>query len=261
MTNQLYACLTFDFDAESVQIRQLEEQGRISKGQFAVRRGMPRILTLLRKYDIKATFFTCGWVVEQYPNSVEKIIEEGHELAAHGYLHEYMDKLSVFEEEIVIERMTRPLEKFVDKVKGFRAPYWRLSPNTLELIAKAGYIYDSSLFNDDRPYVLTLPDSKKLVEFPVEWYLDDWQVFETYQHSPSSVLEIWKSQFDAFSNDDEIPLNRRVFCLTNHPAAIGHAYRLNVLEDLIKHMKTKNVIFSRMSDVAEGILQDHEISD
>jgi peptidoglycan/xylan/chitin deacetylase (PgdA/CDA1 family) len=254
MHKDLTVCLTFDYDAESVQIRQLEELGRVSKGQFAVRRGIPRILALLEKYGIKATFFTCGWVVEQYPESVKQIVKKGHELAAHGYLHEYLDKLSIFEEKIVIEKMTKPLENFVDKVRGFRAPYWQLSPNTLNLIAEAGYIYDSSLFDDDRPYILQLANSKRLVEFPVEWYLDDWPVFEMHQHSPSTALDIWKSQFDAFSEVNDVPSNRRVFCLTNHPAAIGHAYRMNVLENLIKHMKTKNVIFKRMMDVAEKIL-------
>ncbi|MHA2165329.1 MAG: hypothetical protein ACXAAT_05630 [Candidatus Hodarchaeales archaeon] len=53
-------CLTFDFDAESVQIREREELGRVSKGQFAVRRGIPRILALLKKHGIRGTFFTCG---------------------------------------------------------------------------------------------------------------------------------------------------------------------------------------------------------
>ncbi|MHA1975828.1 MAG: polysaccharide deacetylase family protein [Candidatus Hodarchaeales archaeon] len=246
-------CLTFDFDAESVQVRQEEEQGRVSKGQFAVKRGIPRILTLLKKYSIKATFFTCGWVAEEYPVLVKEIVKNGHELGAHGYLHEYFDKLSVEQEKNVIEKMTKPLLEFTDQIKGFRAPYWHLSPVTLKLVAEAGYVYDSSLFSDDRPYYIP---SSNLLEFPVEWFLDDWVIFEIHQHSPTSAFDIWKSQFDSFSEIDDIPTNRRVFTLTCHPAAIGHTYRLNVLEKLINHMKVQNVTFQRMGDVAAQIIDE-----
>jgi peptidoglycan/xylan/chitin deacetylase (PgdA/CDA1 family) len=246
-------CLTFDFDAESVQIREREELGRVSKGQFAVRRGIPRILNLLKKHRIKGTFFTCGWVAEEYPELVKEIVSDNHELGAHGYLHEYFDQLSSFQERIIIEKMTDPLKKFTNQVKGFRAPYWQLSPNTLKFISEAGYIYDSSLFSDDRPYII---QSLNLIEFPVEWFLDDWVIFEIHQHSPTAAFDIWKSQFDAFIELDDIPSNRRIFTLTCHPAAIGHLYRLNVLEKLITHMKSKNVTFLKMGDVAERISRE-----
>ena len=83
--SELTVCLTFDLDAESAQIRQKENPVRISKGQFAIQRGMPRILSLLNKYEINATFFVCGWVAETYPEIVEKItgiMKKQHEPAA-----------------------------------------------------------------------------------------------------------------------------------------------------------------------------------
>ena len=80
----IHVCLTFDLDAESVQVRKKEGVGRISKGQFAIRCGMPRILDLLRKYKLPATFFVCGWVAEQYPKIMRQIVAEKHEVAAHG---------------------------------------------------------------------------------------------------------------------------------------------------------------------------------
>ncbi|MCK5141790.1 MAG: polysaccharide deacetylase family protein, partial [Candidatus Heimdallarchaeota archaeon] len=68
--SEIYVCLTFDFDAESAQIRQEEDPVRISKGQFAVQRGLGRVLALLAKYEIKSTFFVCGWVAEKYPQHI-----------------------------------------------------------------------------------------------------------------------------------------------------------------------------------------------
>ncbi|MFX0183247.1 MAG: polysaccharide deacetylase [Candidatus Hodarchaeota archaeon] len=257
MKNTVIVCLTFDFDAESVQIRQLEEPGRISKGQFAIKRGIPRILSLLKKHEIYCTFFTCGWVAEKYPELTGDIVTNGHEIAAHGYLHESLDSISIYEEEEIFNRTDRALKEITKNIRGFRAPYWKLSPNTLELVAKTGYIYDSSLFDDDRPYFLQIPDStEKLVEFPVEWFLDDWIIFEEQQNSPTTALDIWKSQFDAFIKVEDIPDTYRVFQITFHPACIGHAYRIRVVDQLISYMKKTDytVKFEKMGDVAENIL-------
>ncbi|MFX1507245.1 MAG: polysaccharide deacetylase family protein [Promethearchaeota archaeon] len=255
-SDEITVCLTFDFDADSVQARQLEEPGRISKGLFAVRRGIPRILSLLDKHGIKATFFVCGWVGEKYAELTKSIIDNQHEIAAHGYLHEYFDTLSIYEEKAIIDNTTRILENFTDKILGFRAPYFKLSSNTLRLLAEAGYIYDSSLMADDHPYLLSFPDlTNKMVEFPVEWFLDDWVMFESHQHSPVNVFEIWKNQFDAFLDMEDIPPTHRIINYTFHPACIGHAYRIKVLDHLISHMKSKNTRFVRMMDAAEELFR------
>lgn len=256
MSNDITVCLAFDFDAESAQIRQLEDPGRVSKGQFAIRRGIPRILSLLNKHRIETTFFVCGWVGEEYPELMKKLTNDGHEIAAHGYLHEYFDTLSIGEERDIIEKTTQILQEFTEKIKGFRAPYFKLSINTIKLIAEAGYIYDSSLMGDDHPYFLELPEpTHKLVEFPVEWFLDDWVIFEHHQHPPEAAFDIWKTQFDFFLEMEDIPENHRILNFTFHPSCIGHAYRMNVLNRLISHMKTKNVKFSRMDAAAEVLLK------
>jgi len=253
----IIVCLTFDYDAESVQIRALEEAVRVSKGQFAVNRGLSRILALLEKHKIQATFFTCGWVADEYPETVSEIVSQDHEIAAHGYLHENFDTLSVYEQKDALQKTHKALEKIggSGSVKGFRAPYWRLAHNTLQLITEMGYIYDSSLMADDRPYVLQFSDiAGKLVEFPVEWFLDDWPLFEMKQKSPASVFETWKAQFDALIEMDDIPEGYRVFNLTLHPSCSGHAYRIRLLERLIEYMKAAGAKFSKMGDVAESIL-------
>ena len=249
--SELTVCLTFDLDAESAQIRQKENPVRISKGQFAIQRGMPRILSLLNKYEINATFFVCGWVAETYPETVSNILIKEHEVAAHGYMHEYLDKLSYDVEQTIHERTNTILENLGGKVQGFRAPYWILSNYTLEIISDLGYIYDSSLMNEDRPHTYTIPETdKRIVEFPVEWYLDDWILFEEKQQTPSAVFEIWKSQFDAMMEMEDREENRCVYTLTCHPSCIGHSYRIQVLERLIKYMNSHKAQFSKMKKIA-----------
>jgi peptidoglycan/xylan/chitin deacetylase (PgdA/CDA1 family) len=188
---------------------------------------------------------------------MSKIVEQNHEIGAHGFLHEDFDTLSVYEQKDVLQKTHKALEEIggSGSVKGFRAPYFRLASNTLRLIAEMGYIYDSSLMADDRPYILQFPEiDRKLIEFPVEWYMDDWPLFETKQMSPSTVFEIWKAQFDALLEMNDIPEGYRVFNLTLHPACSGHAYRIRLLDRLVEHMKDVGAKFSRMENVAESIL-------
>ncbi|MHA1220033.1 MAG: polysaccharide deacetylase family protein [Candidatus Heimdallarchaeaceae archaeon] len=231
--NEISVCLTFDVDAESAQIRKGEDPVKISKGQFAIQRGVPRILDLLKKYDIRSTFFVCGWVAEKYPETIQNIISDGHEIAAHGYLHEELDTLEFNEETIVHEHTNQILEDLAGQIKGFRAPYWKF------------------LMDEDRPYIYSVPESpRNLVEFPVEWYLDDWILFEQLQQPPTSVFEIWKSQFDAIQEIKDMEDSRRVYTLTCHPACIGHAYRIQMLERLIRYMKSKQATFSKIHPIA-----------
>ena len=253
--NEVSVCLTFDVDAESAQIRKGEGPVKISKGQFAIQRGIPRILELLNKHDIKSTFFVCGWVAEKCPQCIQDIIDDGHEIAAHGYLHEELDKLEFNEETIVHEHTNQILGDLAGKIKGFRAPYWKLSKYTLTIIAEMGYSYDSSLMDEDRPYVYSIPESpKNLVEFPVEWFLDDWILFEQLQQSPTAVFETWKAQYDAIQEINDLQDSRRVYTLTNHPSCIGHAYRIQMLERLIRYMKSKQAIFSKLLPIANEYL-------
>ena len=252
--SKINVCLTFDLDAETVQVRKKEDIVRISKGQFAINRGVPRILDLLERKNIQATFFTCGWVADEYPETVELIHSKGHELAAHGYLHEELDKCSRDEEEEIHKKTFKALRKITNEVIGFRAPYWQMSENTLDLIAEQGCLYDSSLMADDRPYkIITNKYEKSLIEFPVEWFLDDWILFEQKQLPPSSVLEIWLRQFYALKRSKDIEKEMKVFNITMHPSCIGHCYRLQTLKDLITVMKVNRGQFLRMGDLAKKL--------
>jgi peptidoglycan-N-acetylglucosamine deacetylase len=81
--------LTYDMDADSSWIsRGLDEPIARSAGQFEVNVGTPCILELMKWFGLKTTFFTPGWIAEQYPKMVEAVAKDGHEIGFHGYLHE-----------------------------------------------------------------------------------------------------------------------------------------------------------------------------
>jgi peptidoglycan/xylan/chitin deacetylase (PgdA/CDA1 family) len=242
--------LTFDFDAESAQVRKTPHLPvTLSKGQFA-RVGVDRILRLLDRYGIRATFFTPAWTARQYSELVHEIVQRGHEIAAHGYLHENLSELDENKERGVHEKSMKMLAETAGKKPvGFRAPYWEWSQRTLGFLRKYQFAYDSSLMNDDKPYLMESSSGTEIYELPVEWFLDDWALFEERRQSPGMVFEAWKSEFDAVHE-----LGIGYFMLTMHPECIGRASRMCMLEQLVNHIRAKNGIeFARCDELVEHL--------
>ncbi|HYM40472.1 MAG TPA: polysaccharide deacetylase family protein, partial [Thermoplasmata archaeon] len=187
---KMRVALTFDVDAESAQVRETPNLPvALSKGRFA-RIGVPRILDLLDKYGIRSTFFTPGWTAQAYPEMLRDIVRRGHELAAHGYLHEHLAELDVDAERKVHERSVSILEAFTgQRPRGFRAPYYEWSERTPGILRELGFRYDSSRMDDDEPYRIDDGPAAGLTELPVEWFLEDWVFFEEQRQPPSAVLE------------------------------------------------------------------------
>ena len=115
-----------------------------------VERNVERILAMLAARDVKATFFTLGWIAERYPHVVRDIVAQGHELASHGYGHERASDLSpeAFREDIT--RAKRLLEDLGGvAVQGYRAPSFSIGTGNLwalDELARAGYRYSSSIY-------------------------------------------------------------------------------------------------------------------
>ncbi len=84
---RLTACLTFDLDALSVWIAGSDNPAKISRGEFVVV-AVPRILSLLQRHEIRATFFVPGHTALAYPDLVRRVRDAGHELGHHGWVHE-----------------------------------------------------------------------------------------------------------------------------------------------------------------------------
>ena len=114
------------------------------------------LLELLRKYNVTATFFTLGYIADQYPELIEKIVSLGHEIASHGYSHHDLRKISdeVLEDEL--KKSVASLEKISnEKVQGFRAPFFSISKHNLDKfnIIKKYFKYDSSIFPVKNPTI------------------------------------------------------------------------------------------------------------
>lgn len=244
--------LTFDLDADS-SVRgpysgRPDEPVARSKGQFGPKVGLPRILNLLDRYSIKSTFFVPGWVAETYPESVQEIAQRGHEVGAHGYKHENLAQLNSQHDEVeAFRKSIDQLQTIVgQRPAGFRAPDWEFSPYTIENLIKFDFKYDSSLMDDERPYLIKYQGKPTgIVELPVAWLWDDWSIFEVHRRPPNEAFDIWVQEFNALYAGKRSYLN-----LTMHPQTIGRASRTAMLETLIRNMRRrKGITFSRCIDL------------
>jgi peptidoglycan/xylan/chitin deacetylase (PgdA/CDA1 family) len=226
----------------------------MSWGQYGARVGTPRILELLKKNDIRASFFVPAVSAMLYPDEQKRIIAEGHEIALHGWIHELNSTLDYDDERDLMFRSADELEKITGtRPVGVRTPSWDFSPHTLAIIKELGLLYDSSLMADEDCYELLL-DGKptSIIEVPVEWIRDDAPYFSMHRMlslrpytAPEAVLEIFRREFDGAYEAGGL------FQLTMHPHVITPRSRIWLLEELIRYMRSKDVWFGMHAEVAE----------
>lgn len=150
--NRMVNALTFDVEdyfqvsAFSAYIPRSEWQQRECRVEFNVE----RLLSLLDDYGVHATFFTLGWIAKRYPELVRRIVENGHELASHGYSHERATEQDHTSFSADIREAKCLLEDIAGvEVRGFRAPSFSIGPRNewaLGCIERAGYQYSSSIY-------------------------------------------------------------------------------------------------------------------
>src|SRR4249920_765221 len=235
--------LTFDVDAESailaVDPAYAARLTTMSHQAYGPKVGVPRILRMLERQGITGSFFVPGLTADRYPGTVEAIVAAGHELGHHGYSHVPYHALSDDEQRRDVERALESLERITGRrPDGFRAPWWELTNSTPALLAELGFSWDSSMMDDDRPYLL---DSGRgiLVEMPVHWMLDDWEqyAFLPEPHigavieSPAKVLDLWGGELEALADEGGLVVH------TSHPFLSGRPSRVVTLERVVERAR------------------------
>jgi peptidoglycan/xylan/chitin deacetylase (PgdA/CDA1 family) len=258
-------CLTFDFDAMSGFIaRGMTTPTPISRGEFGVV-ASERILALLRRHEIPTTWFIPGHTIETYPAACAKVVAAGHEIGHHGWTHVPPANLSREAEEAGLVRGNEAIKRLSGQTaRGYRSPSWDLSPHTIELLLKHGFLYESSMMGHDYlPYrarqgdvielekPAVLGPETKLVEMPISWTLDDYPHFEFVRTSTailgglkpaSGVLENWYDDFDYMTRI----MDWGIITYTCHPFVIGRGHRMLMLERLIEKLRARGAVFLTM---------------
>ena len=261
---QHFVCLTFDLDNASAAVaRGITSPTNISRGDF----GMVATERLLGKHAIRGTWFIPGHTIETYPASARAVHTAGHEIAHHGWTHRVPATLGREAEEAELVRGNEAIRALTGAyARGYRSPAWDLSPDSIELLLKHGFLYDSSLMGHDYlPYqardgdVIGLdepirygPDTA-LVEMPISWSLDDYPVFE-YARLPNAInpglmnAELvganWLADFRYMADH----YDWGVLTYTFHPHVIGRGHRLIMLEGLIEKLRAGGAVFVTMEE-------------
>lgn len=257
---QVAVALSFDADQETSTLRDgTTSPALLAQGEYGSRAGMPRILKLLERYSIPASFYIPAVAALLHPDDVKQAAEAGHEIGLHGWIHERNSNLAAEDERTLTLRAAEVLTTLAGKAPvGLRTASWDFSDATLTIVRELGLLYDSSLMGDDECYEL-LEDGQPtgIVELPVEWIKDDYPYFgmnrlaNVRPHTPpSAVLEIWRREFDGAYDENGL------FLLTMHPHIIGHRSRLSILDELVQYMRSKpGVWFATHAQVAQYVKQ------
>jgi len=253
--------ISFDSDHETNELREGGKSiGRMCWGQYGNRVGVPRIRALLEKHDVKATFYVPAVAAMLYPEEQRALVDEGHEIGIHGWIHELNSVLPLAAERDLMLRSADVLEKISGRrAVGMRTPSWDFSPNTLAIQKEMGLFYDSSLMADEDCYELLLRgDPTGVVELPVEWVRDDAVYFSMNRFAslrpytpPTDVFETFRRELDAAWEEGGI------FQLTMHPHIIGYRSRIWIVDELIRHAKSKGKVWFATHEQVARYAKEH----
>ena len=241
---------TWDMDADSLLhlVHPNDSDTRISTDSM-LRYGpliaVERIIEICEELGVKHTFFVPGWCAEKYPEALRMIVGAGHEVAHHGYLHEFPNEMTRDKEAYWTKRGYDAIAEVTGTApRGWRAPWYKFSKYSLEILLDLGFTYDCSLMGDDVPHLLRC-DKGDLVELPGNWQLDDWPHF-VHNHdmdymmpikAPREAMACYMAEFDAMWEHHGFWVN----CF--HPFCSAQVARMMMVKDMMKQMQDKGEVW------------------
>jgi peptidoglycan-N-acetylglucosamine deacetylase len=253
-------CLSFDVDNESWLLAGGQTSPTtLSGADYGAQQGLPRMLALLDRYQLPATFFIPAVSALLHPEMIPAIQKSGrHEIGVHGWIHEFPPAAGSAEEE---ERLMNKAIDFLTNATGkrpvgYRAPSWAYSANTLALVRKAGFLYESSLQSMDEPYeIVSNGQPTGLVEIAIDWTLTETPYLGRggTMPSPEAVFALYRDEFDGAYAE------RTMFVLTLHPHVAGHRAPMKHFAELVAYMKSKpGVWFATAEQIARYVKANAE---
>jgi peptidoglycan/xylan/chitin deacetylase (PgdA/CDA1 family) len=220
--------------------------------EYGGRTGIWNILEVLETSGLKATFFVCGTTAEKYPDAVRAAHKAGHEIAGMSYSFERVRTASVAREQAMVRKTVRVLQDICGaEIKGWRCPDYRISPQTLDVLSEEGFVWDSSMLNDDFPCLFDCSGGK-LIEIPFTTSTAD-KTFIGYPYpmkgGPDGLLDVWTCEFEALYRESE--QGSRFMILSIQTWATGRPASLRTLQQFIERLQTYNdVRFASCGEIA-----------
>lgn len=264
-----------DFDAQSLWLGAFNwpSPAFMARGEFGAEVGVPRLLELYRKYEVKSTFFTPGHTLDTFPDACKAIQADGHEFGVHGYYHENPTKIERDTEKHLMELALESYDKQLGiRPVGYRSPYWDYSESTLDLVEEFEFLYDSSLMARDLvPYHPqrwqirweqgnVAGRASRVLEIPTNWYLDDFPPLaytgaQAGMQDSNTIFQRWKDIFDYAY--ERVP--NACYAVAVHPQVIGQAHHMMWFERLVDYIASKDgAWFCTCEEIARAWEPDEE---
>lgn len=182
---------------ERAAVRRSEPEGRWRpEGEYSYTVGLPRILDLLGEAGLKATFFWPLIEAETRPDLLDRCMKDGHEIAAYGHAYESAAELEGREAELIGRTHEYLTARTGTAPMGFRAPGGVMTLDTIPILSRFGYQYDSSLYDDDLPHSLAPDGGGSMVELPPFDALTDATYFRQ-RYTLERMRAFFEEEFDA----------------------------------------------------------------
>jgi peptidoglycan/xylan/chitin deacetylase (PgdA/CDA1 family) len=256
---KLIVAIGFDFEAEEdaeYLSTDMPDFWDYHERQYGGRRGIWRVLDVLDRHDVNATFFICSALLKSYPDACREIGRREFEVAAHTIHHEHLDRYSPEDENEMFGLMQQMFGEFYGSAPvGFRTCF--PSVHTLDFVADHGFYYDTTVRDDDLPYLMQRPGRGEYIEIPRGFNGDaPWigcpvvtPLHTGRYNAPSDVLEAWKWEFDWLRQEGQREQKLLTLCL--HPYNIGRPSRALAFDRLLSHYEQfDDVYFATHLEVA-----------
>ncbi len=246
-----------------------------ARGEFGARVGIPRIMEVLEKHNVRGTWFTPGVIADTYPELIRELADKGHEIAHHGYFHECPASMTKAQEKASFVKGIKAIERATGGKKpvGYRVPFEipnasDISTSTIKIMMDLGFKYisqhmgpydfrvskvrDGDKYYFDRPPkfgkevdLLNIPVNE-LIEDDLAYFLGV-SAFYPKLDNPSKVFEVWKMDFDYMYEHEP----GGFYTLVLHPECTGRAHRIMLLDQIIEYMAQKpDIWFCTMEELA-----------
>ncbi len=222
--------------------------------QYGIYEGIPRILELMDKHQVKLSSFMIGRAVEKAPDLAKEIVRPGHEAAAHGRSWENSYNLDPDAERRFIADGVEAVLRVTDQQPvGWNAYWMRNSPHTLDILQSLGFTYHIDEPSMDQPFIVKLKGGD-FVTVPYTFHNNDIVSFPFEGWNPAAYEQSLRHEFDQLY--EEGAQKRRMMVISLHDRISGHANRVRVLDRFLAYARSKpGVWFARKDEIANWVMK------
>jgi len=229
----------------------------LSFAEYGARAGIWRVLDFLDEVELKGSMSINGRAAELYPDAVRATAEAGHEVVGHGWENDVLADDSSPESELAeIRRVTKAITDSAGiRPVGWTSPGSAGSPNTLELLASEGYIWNGDQANDDLPYVRSTKHGPMVLLPRVNMFVNDLVMWIIPKSSPTALWENFRDTFDELYAEGSAGAPKWVEIVL-HSQFAGRPTLIPTMRKCIAYAKQhEGVWFTRKGDIARWTLE------